>query len=257
VKQTTASKEIVVSGPVTVEQQLDIVALRPGVIVALPVDVDTVVKKDQVMARLDARQLEADRSNAAHKVESLNADMKNWESELQVREADMRRAEAMHKEGINTQEAYDHAKYEVTASQYEVERQRGEMLSAEANVQSIDLELEKTKLVAPFNGVVSQRYVRLGQYVTAGEKLFRLIGTSPLEVQFTLPAADIARLKRGDRVIVSATPEFQQTAIAVVTQISPVIDPGSGMIEITAVMQGKSVGFIPGAIASIRITSAK
>jgi membrane fusion protein (multidrug efflux system) len=117
--------------------------------------------------------------------------------------------------------------------------------------------LEKTKLVAPFNGVVSQRYVRLGQYVTAGEKLFRLIGTSPLEVQFTLPAADIARLKRGDRVTVSATPEFQQTAIAVVTQISPVIDPGSGMIEITAVMQGKSAGLIPGAIASIRITSAK
>jgi RND family efflux transporter MFP subunit len=256
-KQATASKEIVVSGPVTVEQQLDIVALRAGVIVALPLDVDSVVKKDQVMARLDARQLEADRSNAAHKVESLNADTKNWESELQVREADMRRAEAMHKEGINTQEAYDHAKYEVTASQYEVERQRGEMLSAEANVQSIDLELEKTKLVAPFNGVVSQRYVRLGQYVTAGEKLFRLIGTSPLEVQFTLPAADIARLKRGDRVTVSATPEFQQTAIAVVTQISPVIDPGSGMIEITAVMQAKSVGLIPGAIASIRITSAK
>jgi multidrug efflux pump subunit AcrA (membrane-fusion protein) len=133
--------ELVVSGPITLEQQLDIVALRSGVIVALPVDVDTVVQKGQLMAGLDARQLEADRNTAKYKVESLEADLKNWQSELQVRETDMRRAEAMHKEGITTQEAYDHSRYEVAASQFEVERQRGEMLSAKANLQSIDLEL--------------------------------------------------------------------------------------------------------------------
>ncbi|MEI9979041.1 MAG: efflux RND transporter periplasmic adaptor subunit [Edaphobacter sp.] len=257
VKEAAPAKEIVVSGPITVEQQLDVVALRSGVIVALPADVDTVLHKDEVMARLDARQLEADRSNAAHKVESLSADLKNWESELQVREADMRRAEAMHKEGINTQEAYDHARYQVTASEYEVERQRGEMLSAQASLQSIDLELEKTKLLAPFSGIVSQRYVRLGQYVTTGDKLFRIIGTSPLEVRFTLPAAEMELLKRGDMVTVSPTPEFQQTTTAAVTHISPVVDPGSGMIEVTAVLKGKLPGLIPGAIASIRIASAR
>lgn len=248
---------LLASGPITVEQQLDIVSLRSGVIVALPADVDSELQKDQVMARLDARQLEAQRSIAAHKVESLDADLKNWESELQVRETDMRRAEEMHKDGINTQESYDHARYEMTASQYEVERQREEMLGAKADVESIDLELEKTKIVAPFNGIVSQRYVRLGQYVSTGDKLFRVMGTSPLEVRFTLPAAALALVRRGDTVTVSPTPEFQRSISAVVTHISPVVDPGSGTLEVTAVLKDKLPGLIPGTIASIHIASVR
>jgi membrane fusion protein, multidrug efflux system len=255
--ETPQSHWIVVSGPITLEQQLDIVALRAGVIAALPVDVDSVVQKDQVMARLDARQLESERNTAEYKVESLEADLKNWQSELEVRQADMRRAEAMHKEGISTQEAYDHIHYELTASQYEVERQRADMLSAKANLQSIDLELEKTKYLAPFRGVVSQRYVRLGQYVTVGDKLFRIMGTSPLEVRFTLPGEDVALLKRGDLVTVSATPDFHHTTAAAVTHISPVVDPGSGTIEVTAVLKERPPALIPGTVASIRIPNAK
>jgi multidrug efflux pump subunit AcrA (membrane-fusion protein) len=230
IRKPDPSREIVVSGPITVEQQLDIVALRPGVIVSLPVDVDTVLHKNQLMASLDARQLEADRRTAEYKMESLDADLKNWESELQVREADMRRAEAMHKDGINTQEAYDHSRYEVSASQFEVERQRSEMLSAKANLQSIDLELEKTKFLAPFKGVVAQRYVR-----------------------FTLPGTEVALLKRGELVTVSSTPEFHQITTATVTHISPVVDPGSGTIEVTAVLKDRLPGLIPGTVASIRI----
>jgi RND family efflux transporter MFP subunit len=247
----------VVSGPVTVEEQLDVVALRAGVIVALPVDVDSELEKGQVIARLDARQLEADRGTVEHKAESLDADLKNWESELQVKEADLRRAEAMHKEGISTQEAYDHSLYEVTASKYEVERQRGEVLSAKDNVQSIDLELEKTKIVAPFRGVVSQRYVRLGQYVLVGEKLFRVMGRSPLEVRFTLPAAEAQLVRRGDQVTVSSTADFLESTSAVVTHLSQVVDPGSGTIEVVAVVKDRLPGLIPGTMASIRIAGAR
>jgi RND family efflux transporter MFP subunit len=242
----SGARAIVVSGPVTVEEQLDVVALRAGVIVALSVDVDSEVEKGQVMARLDARQLEADRATAEHKAESVDADLKNWESELQVKEADLRRAEAMHREGISTQEAYDHSLYEVTASKYEVERQRGDDLSAKDSVQSIDLELEKTRIVAPFRGVVSQRYVRQGQYVTVGEKLFRVMGRSPLEVRFTLPAEDARLLRRGDLVTVSATADFKESTTAAVTHLSPVVDPGSGTIEVVATVKGRLSGLIPG-----------
>jgi RND family efflux transporter MFP subunit len=223
----------------------------------LPADVDTVVRKDQILARLDGRQLDDDRSAVQHKAQSLESDLKNWEAELQVREADMRRAEAMRKEGINTQEAYDHTRYTVTASQFEVDRQREDMLGAEANLKSLDMELEKTRLVAPFNGVVSQRYVRLGQYVTIGDKLFRVIGNSPLEVRFTLPGTDMPLLKRGDLVTVSTTPDFQQTTMAAVTHISPVVDAGSGTIEVTAVLKQKLPGLLPGTIASIRVASER
>jgi membrane fusion protein, multidrug efflux system len=247
----------VVTGPVTVEEQLDVVSQRSGIIVSLPVDVDTNLQKDQLLARLDDRQLVSDRRAAEYKMESLESDLKNWEAELQVRQADLRRAEEMRKAGINTQEEYDHSRYNVTATEFEVERQRDEMLEAKATLSSIDLELEKTKILAPFKGTVSQRYVRLGQYVAVGDKLFRVMGTSPPEVRFTLPGTEVTELKRGDLVTVSPTPEFQRTTTATVTHISPVVDPGSGTIEVTAVLKERLPGLIPGTIASIRIASAR
>lgn len=252
-----ASEDLVTTGPVTMEQQIDVVALRAGVITSLVADVDATVNKGQPLAQLDDRQVTADRDAARFKVQSLESDLKNWQSEVDVRKTDLQRAEAMRQAGINTQEALDHARYDLTATQYEVDRQRGEMQAAQASLQSLDLELQKTRITAPFGGIVSQRYVRLGQYVNIGERLFQITGNSPMEVRFTLPERDIPLIRRGGRVIVSPTPDFHETAAASVTHLSPVVDPGSGTIEVTAVLAKRIPGLLPGMVASIRIPRAQ
>lgn len=254
---TLPQQDLVTTGPVTMEQQIDVVALRAGVITSLTADVDAAVSLGQPLAQLDDRQVTADRDAARFKVQSLQSDLKNWQAEVDVRKTDLRRAEAMREAGINTQEALDHARYDLTAVQYEVDRQRGEMQAAEANLQSLDLELQKTRIIAPFAGVVSQRYVRLGQYVNVGDRLFQITGNSPMEVRFTLPERDIPLIRRGERVIVSPTPDFHQTASASVTHLSPVVDPGSGTIEVTAVLLKRVPGLLPGMVASIRIPRAQ
>ena len=244
---------LIVTGPVTVEQQLDVVALRNGVLTTLNADVNTTVRSGQLLAQLDDRELAADRSAAEFKVQSLAADLKNWESEVDVRQTDLKRAEEMRTDGINTQESLDHTRYDLSATQFEVQRQRGEMQSAQAAVKSLDLELEKTKIAAPFDGVVSQRYVRQGEYVHVGDRLFQVTGNSPLEIRFTLPARDGTALQRGDEVSVSPTPDFRVAASALITHISPVVDPGSGTIEVTAVLSRKMPGLLPGIVASVRV----
>jgi RND family efflux transporter MFP subunit len=249
----TVPADLVVTGPVTMEQQLDVVALRSGVINSLDADVDTQVRSGQPLARLDDRQLADDRSEADFKAKSLEADLRNWEAEVEVRKADLQRAQELRKDGINTQEALDHARYDLTATQFEVDRQRAQMESAQAALKSLDVELEKTRIVAPFDGVVSQRFVRLGQYVHIGDRLFQVTGDSPLEVRFTLPAQQGAALRRGSQVTVAATAEFHDTTPATVTHISPVVDPGSGTIEVTAVLSRKVPGLLPGMVASIRV----
>ncbi|HZD77237.1 MAG TPA: efflux RND transporter periplasmic adaptor subunit [Acidobacteriaceae bacterium] len=244
---------LIVTGPVIVEQQLNVVALRNGVLTTLNADVDTTVRSGQLLAQLDDRQLAADRSAAEFKVQSLAADLKNWESEVDVRQTDLKRAEEMRTDGINTQETLDHTRYDLSATKFEVQRQRGEMQSAQAAVNSLDLELEKTKIAAPFDGVVSQRYVRQGEYVHVGDRLFQVTGNSPLEIRFTLSARDGAALQRGDEVSVSPTPDFRVAATASVTHISPVVDPGSGTMEVTAVLRRKLPGLLPGIVASVRV----
>ncbi len=251
--QATAPDDLVVTGPVTMEQQLDVVAQRSGVIATLDADVDMGVRIGQLLARLDDRELADDRSAAEYKAKSIGADLKNWEAEVEVRKADLRRAEELRKDGINTQEALDHVKYDLTATEYEVERQRGEMESAQAALRSLDMEMEKTRIVAPFDGEVSQRYVRKGQYLHIGDRLFQVTGNSPLEVRFTLRVQEGAALRRGSLVTVSATPDFQVTAPAAVTHLSPVVDPGSGTIEVTAVLSRKIPGLLPGMVATVRV----
>jgi RND family efflux transporter MFP subunit len=250
------ANDLVTTGPVTMEQQIDVVALRAGVVTSLTADVDSTIGKGQMLAQLDDRQVTADRDAARFKMQSLESDLKNWQAEVDVRKTDLRRAEAMRQAGINTQEALDHVRYDLTATQYEVDRQRGEMQAAQATLQSLDLELQKTRITAPFGGVVSQRYVRLGQYVNVGDRLFQITGNSPMEVRFTLPERDIPLVHRGERVMVSPTPDFREAAAASVTHLSPVVDPGSGTIEVTAVLAKRIPGLLPGMVASIRIPRA-
>jgi RND family efflux transporter MFP subunit len=206
-----------------------------------------------MLAQLDDRQVTADRDAEQFKVQSLQWDLKNWQAEVDVRKTDLQRAEAMRQAGINTQEALDHVRYDLAATQYEVDRQRGAMQAAQATLESLNLEMQKTRITAPFAGVVSQRYVRLGQYVNIGERLFQITGNSPMEVRFTLPASSLSLVRRGERVAVSPTPDFHEVAEASVTHLSPVVDPGSGTIEVTAVLTKRIPGLLPGMVANIRI----
>lgn len=114
-------------GPIVVEQQLDVTALRDGVVSELAVDVDSPVKKGQLLARLDDRQLLAEREAAEHKMRSFDADVKNWESEVKMREVDLQRSEELLKAGIDTQQQVDHDRYNVEATRHEVDREREDL----------------------------------------------------------------------------------------------------------------------------------
>jgi RND family efflux transporter MFP subunit len=240
----------VAMGPIVVEQQVDLAALRDGVVTELRVDVDTPVKKGQLLARLDDRQLLAERDVANHKLRSIEADVKNWEMQLKVRQVDLERSEAMLLHGINTKQQVDHDRYNVTATEFELDRERENAQGARSGLQSIELELEKTRITAPFQGMIARRYIRQGQRVANGDKLFWVTAVEPLQVRFTLPEQYSRRLKRGDEVEVTAG--SGSSTSAKVTHVSPVLDPASGTVEVIAVIQ-KHSSIRPGMTAAIRI----
>src|SRR5271165_2337828 len=252
VAATSEPEVFVAMGPIVVEQQLDVTALRDGVVTELMVDVDSPVKKGQLLARLDDRQLIVEREAAEHKLRSIEADVKNWESEVQVRQVDLQRSEAMLKDGIVTQQQVDHDRYNLNATQYEVDRERENALNARSNLQGIALELEKTRVSAPFSGIVARRYVRQGQRVSSGEKLFWVTAVEPLQVRFTLPEQYSRGMKLGDQLALTPTASPGDATSAKVIHISPVVDPASGTVEVIALLIKRS-GFRPGMTASIRV----
>jgi len=246
--------DVVATGPIVVEQQVEVAAQRDGLIAEVVADVGAGVRKGTLLARLDDRQLRAERDAAEAKLLSIQADVKNWEAETKVQEADQSRAEQMRKAELNTQQDVEHARYKVIASRFEVEREMHDLENGKATLRSLDLELEKTRIVAPFDGVVARRYVRAGESVRKGERLFWVTATSPMRVRFTLPEQYLGRVKPGQTLSVAsaATPEEKHAARVIL--VSPVVDPASGTIEVLAQLVGPAGALRPGMTANIRLT---
>ena len=213
----------------------------------------TRVSKGQVLATLDDRQVQADREAAAAKTRSIEADLKNWEAEAKVLDADYQRAQKMWDAQLITKEQLDHARYKAESDHWDVERVRELLANARETQRSLDLEYEKTRIRAPFQGLVARRYVTPGQRVAAGDRVFWVTAVAPLRVKFTLPEKFLGQIKVGQRLTVTS-PDLPEAAhIAKVIQVSPVVDPSSGTIEVLAELQGPPGQLRPGMSVTIPI----
>jgi membrane fusion protein (multidrug efflux system) len=249
--------EFIASGPIVVEQQVDLAAQRDGVIAQVVVEAGALVKKGQLLATLDDRQLTADRDADAAKARSIEADVKNWESEAKVAKADLDRSDAMWKANIISKEQEDHAKYKYDASEFEVEREKENWNYAKNSLASLDIELEKTKITAPFDGVVARRYIRVGQSVSRSDRLFWISAVGPLRVKFTLPEIYLRRLKKGAELAVVSPGAAEESYKAKVLLVSPIVDPSSDTVDVTAEVEGPAAGLHPGMTVNIRLAEAR
>ncbi|MGE5205859.1 MAG: efflux RND transporter periplasmic adaptor subunit [Chlamydiota bacterium] len=247
----------VASGPLLVENQVDLSAQRAGVVAKILADVGQSVRQGQLLASLDDRQLLAQRDAAQASLASAQADLHDWQAETKVAEADFRRADAMFKAQLNTQEQLEHARYKWEGSKFEVEKGEQTLLHAQATLQAASLELEKAHIRAPFDGVVARRYVRLGQEVASGDRLFWVTAVRPLQVKFTLPEKFITQVKRGQLLEVTCADSPEAAHQAKILQVSPVVDPSSGTFEVLAQLVNPTRSLRPGMTASIRLENLK
>lgn len=241
------------SGPVVVENQLDLTAQREGVVASILSDTGSRVKRGDLLATLDDRQLAANLDAARAKTRSTADDLKNWEAEAKVLDADFQRAQKMRDAQIISQEEYDHAKYKAESDQWDVKRVQELLANAQAEQHSLELELEKTRIRAPFEGVVARRYIRVGQSLAKGDRLFWVTATAPLLVKFTLPAEFEGSIRKKQALEVSSPENPQQHSNAKVVQVSPVVDPASGTIDVTVQLEGPSEFLYPGMTANVRL----
>src|SRR5581483_6885395 len=187
VTSASADAGFVAPGPIIVEDQVDVAAQRDGVVAQVLAEAGTPVKKGQLLAKLDDRQISADLEAARARTRSTENDLRNWQAEAKVLEADYARAQKMWEAQIIPIEQLEHAKYKAESDQWDVKRVTELLANARENERSLELELEKTRIAAPFDGVVARRYVRAGQSVVKNDRLFWVTAVAPLRIRVTLP----------------------------------------------------------------------
>jgi membrane fusion protein, multidrug efflux system len=86
------------------------------------------------------------------------------------------------------------------SSQAELERAEATLRSNQAQLERLSVRLDRTLVRAPFAGVVGQRFVSLGDYVTSDTRLAALQTVSPQRASFQVPERYADQLKVGQRV---------------------------------------------------------
>ena len=249
----TKADALTVSGPLIVEHQLDVLAQREGIVTRLVADTGVRIRAGDVLARLDDRQLNADLEAARAKTRSTEADLKNWQAEARVLEADRDRAQKMWDAQLITREQWEHAKFKAEADQWDVQRVQQLLVNCKEIEHTLELELEKTRILAPFSGIVARRYIREGQQVAKGDRLFWVTAEAPLRMRFTLPEKFLGALQRGQQLPLTI-PDFPKEAhTARVVELSPVVDPTSGTFDGLVEVTGPVGRLRPGMSAMVRI----
>jgi membrane fusion protein, multidrug efflux system len=241
------------TAPIFTENEVEVVSQREGVVLSVSAELGQRVHKGQLLAVLDDRQLTADYQSAVAKSKSLAADSKNWEAEAKVAEADEKRAEAMYQAQLLTREQLDHAKYKTIASQFEVERQRQDQVTAERTAEGLSVELQKARILAPFEGTIARRYVRGGQHVSVADRLFWIVGDTPLRVRFMVPEARMASVKAGAHVQLASIYEPEQKYEGKIVAISPAVDPSTASVEVVAELASRKTSLKSGMTAQVTL----
>ncbi|MFI5089933.1 MAG: efflux RND transporter periplasmic adaptor subunit [Terriglobales bacterium] len=252
-----ADTAFVASGPLVVENQVDVTARREGVVMKTLVEPGARVKAGDLLASLDDRQVASEREAAVARTRSVEYNIRNWESEAKVFQADYERAQKMWDAQLITKEQLDHARYKLEQDEWEIKREYELLKQSKAQEQALDLELDKTRIRAPFAGLVARRYVGVGQRVAVGDRLFWVTATAPLRVRFTLPERFLRRVQKGQEFVLVSPDRPEEKHKARVIGFSPVVDPSSGTIEVLAEVIGETGELRPGMMTSIRIDQAQ
>jgi membrane fusion protein (multidrug efflux system) len=244
---------VTASGPLIVEHQLEIAAQTPGVISKVYVESGTRVRAGTLLAQIDDRQVTANLEAARAKTRSIENELKNWQAEAEVVKSDYVRAQRAFNEGLIPEEQLQHAKFKAESEGWDIKRVTELLNTSRQEERSLELEMEKSRIIAPFESLVARRYVREGQSVGRGDRLFWVTAEAPLLLRFTLPEKFLGRVKIGQRLALTSSDVPTEEHVARIKEVSPVVDPSSGTFDVLAELQGSRGELRPGMTASIKL----
>jgi membrane fusion protein, multidrug efflux system len=226
----------------SVEHEVDVVAELDGVVVEIAKDEGSRVKGGEVLARLDDASVTAELEKARADLQVAENNVKYQEAELKAKEAGYRRQQLLRADGLSSQADLEQAEFLAKGAEYDLASWKSNVVKNQAEVHRLEIERNKMRIRAPFDGVVARRYLRQGQGVAKGEKCFRVSQLGPLRVEFQVPETSARRPVLGDTVQLSLAGEAGRTYAARIVKLSPMIDASSDSYDVTAQLTGSDLG---------------
>jgi membrane fusion protein (multidrug efflux system) len=227
-RQDTVVDAILATGEVEAIQSAD---LRPDVegrIVELPMREGAEVGHGDALIRIDDQELKA-------QVARAEADRDLAEQAL-----------------TRTKQLLD----QNAASASDLERAEATARSNRASLDLLKLRLERTTVRAPFAGVLGQRFVSLGDYVTTSDKLVTIQTVDPERVSFTVPERYAGVVHRGQKVTFRVAAIPGEEFVGTVDFVSPAVQLPARTLLVKALVPNGARHLQTGMFAEARLATA-
>lgn len=141
------------------------------------------------------------------------------------------------------------------ATPADLERAEAAARSAEAALSLLELQIQRTTVRAPFGGVVGQRFVSVGDYVTTNTPLLTLQSVNPQHVVIDVPERHAVSLRRGQTVEFTVAAQPERTFTAQVDFIDPVVQDENRTILVKARAPNGDRVLMPGMFVEARLAT--
>ncbi|MBF0282768.1 MAG: efflux RND transporter periplasmic adaptor subunit [Zetaproteobacteria bacterium] len=162
-----------------------------------------------------------------------------------LQKAQMKKAEAQRVAAKNADDGNKRLHELNAIGQVELQASHAELLKAEADIDYLQVTLNKCVIQAPFHGVSSKQEVREQQYVQAGQSLLEIVDNSHLELQFIVPSRWLSWLTIGT-VFDVYIDDTAQTYSVTLQRIAAMADPVSQSVKAVARISGHHPELIAG-----------
>ena len=190
---------------VLAERRVEVLAEGVGQCISVSVEEGDAVKKGQVLAELDRKEMEAALAQARVNVQQTKYQMQ--------------KAKEQFEKGI--------------LSSFEAENAKFMFEQAEAALNVQDVRIQNQTITAPIDGVVTKRTLQAGQMVAAGVPAFSIVDPASYILPINPPEKELPGLHIGQEAKVTIDANEGHDFTATVRRINPAVDPVSGTVKVT------------------------
>ena len=167
--------------------------------------------------------------------------------------ADVNRSEALYEQSLATYNRVKNIVEQKAGSQQDLDDALASLKVAEANLKLAQARLEKTKIVAPFDGMIGARRVSVGSFLRTGDEITELANLNEIRINFSAPERFLSDLKRGSEVIVSSPVYPGHEVKGRIIAIEPIINSDTRTARIVARVQNPGQKFRPGMSGNVSV----
>lgn len=266
VTETVGRSDIQVSvsatGTIEPTDMVEVSSELSGTITNVHVDFNDTVEIGTVLAGLDTSRLEAE-------LAVQNASLASAEAQIAIAEATLREARADYERGLELVQRGIESDQTFTAQEAEYERAQAELLSAmaardlaQASVDLVQIDMSKSCICSPIEGVVLDRDVEEGQIVAASLEapiLFTIAGDlERMELQIDIDESDIGRVEVGQPVVFTVEAYDDREFPAEISELRFASETVDGIVTYKGILSldNSEMALLPGMTATAEIIVA-